>query len=190
MNRAQVAKFLAQAGVEYAALKRPQNTFVAVLTFTDVAQREAAHGALQGMACKGRELRCTVAAAQDWGSRQQQHQREREQRGGGEGGEGKRQRQRGEGEGGGKQQQEKTLAEVVTPLGHMPYAEQLAKKEGEMRTGCVQKMFRGLKAAYHDKRKLLVKAHEKGEAAVRACVGAWCACVRRGRNGGGAGVVA
>lgn len=170
MNKQMVAKVLAQRGIEYASLKRPQQTFVAVLTFTDLAQREAAQAKLKGMMCKGRELRAVVAAAQDWGSRQR--------RGEFEGG------NRGDGEGGGKRQRTekdapaappKSVDEVVTPLLHLPYAQQLAQKEAEMREQCVQRMFHDVKAAYHHRRRKMAK--EKGQGGGQAAGAAGAVCV-------------
>lgn len=159
MGKEQVSKLLVKHGVEYESLKRPMKTFVAVLRFSSLAQRDAAQEKLKGIVCpRGRALRSKVAEVQDWGNRQRQHQ-ERQQQGG-----------QGQGGGGGERAQEprprKTLDETVSPLLGLPYPEQLARKEGEMRDGCVKRMFRDLRTAYHDKRKRMAKARDKGETAV------------------------
>ena len=137
-NAKEVTKIMKHANIEYESLKRPMSTSVAILRFTSVAQRDKAAADLVGVNVKGKAVRTMVPVDEDRRIFNKPGQEQRgTKRGGGRGGGGDNRggkRSRGEGaeEGGGggggeggegQVERVKTLAEVVTPLFHLPYAE-------------------------------------------------------------------
>ncbi|GAB5031200.1 23s rrna (uracil-5-)-methyltransferase [Nannochloropsis oceanica] len=186
MNAKEVTKIMKHANIEYESLKRPMSTTVAILRFNSVAQRDKAAADLVGVNVKGRAVRTMVPVDEDRRifNKQGQDRRgakrgvgheggrddrgEKRARGGGaEDGDGGRGGGGGGGSGGDEDEGHveivKTLAEVVTPLLSLPYAEQLRQKEKDIALDCVGKMFREIKKSYEQKNKQLKRAHQLGE---------------------------
>lgn len=184
----QVSKWLSNNGVKFDKVRRIPKTNAASVRFTTVAERDAGmekvrnalykgtHGQQQVMAdppcstgsdccrwwgCAGQTLFTKVSREDPGAHIRRQH---KDGEGGGGRGEGEPGSKRAKAEEGGQQQpkKKKTLLEVVIPLHKVPYEQQLKQKQGEIRSQCVEKLFREIKHAYRQRIKQRQQSGEGG----------------------------
>ena len=127
--------------IEYDGLKRKHNTYAAILRFHTMERLQKAKILVETITVKGKQLRGSIP---------------RDDRpNGGDQRSGKRQKtwngndQKGGGDGApSATAPQKTLNEAVTPLLHLPYEEQLRRKQQDMVNLCIGKMYREVKEMF------------------------------------------